>query len=215
MGSGQLSDKFSAHCWDVNSDLRTQTWDSGLTSFRGKKWKSHLLLVWSLTAFWKDQIMFTIEEDSCELDKERKEIKKTALYHPVHIWSVTLCHGMGLHTGVLKGCSNYLMQKTLPLSLASASETSRCKPESPQVARMSCRMATGRHYGNEGNLGQSPQITESRNKSQIKCYCFFATAEYSRAYGKLEFSIAKKEEGKIWSHQNKPDILIVDSGFLF
>lgn len=140
--------------------------------FVGKKWKSHLLLVWSLTAFWKDQIMFTIEEDSCEIDKERKEIKKTALYH---IWSVTLCHGIGPHTVVLKGCSNYLMRKTLPLSLASVSETSRCKPESPQVARVSRKMATGRHYGNEGNLGQSPQITESRNRNQMLlflCHCW-------------------------------------------
>lgn len=37
-----------------------------------------------------------------------------------------------------------------------------------------------------------------------------ATAENGQAYGKLEFSLAKKEkEGKIGSYQNKPDLLMV------
>lgn len=36
-----------------------------------------------------------------------------------------------------------------------------------------------------------------RAETEIKCYCFCATAEYSQAYGKLEFSLAKKEKGEI------------------
>lgn len=37
---------------------------------------SHLLLVWSLIACWKDQIVFALEEDSCGVDRERSEKRK-------------------------------------------------------------------------------------------------------------------------------------------
>lgn len=139
------NDKFFACCGDVNSDLTIPTWGSGLllAMFPGWKSKSHLLLVWSLIACWKDQISLAIGEDPWgwtgrEVKRERK---KATLPHPVPIWSVTLCQGSS-HWGAERMFS--LPNAGHPaIVLASVAEASRCKPESCQVERVPCGTAEG------------------------------------------------------------------------
>ena len=118
----------------------------------------------------------TIAEDFGRDRKRNEKRKKTALHHPD---AYLVCNSMprGPHTRVLKGCSHYLMRKTLPLSSATVSERPRCKPENCPGSK-SGLCSSRRHYGNEGNLGLSTQVTGSSNKSQVTCYCFLATAEY-------------------------------------
>lgn len=71
----------------------------------------------------------------------KRKRKKTALHHPMHIRSVTLCQGPS-HWGADRMFSLPNVEDPA-IVLASVSETSRCKPESCQVARVSCGTAEG------------------------------------------------------------------------
>lgn len=168
------NDKFFTVYWDVNSDLRITNLEPWLNTGHVSRKKmeesftSGLELNSMLKTFRSCSLLRKIVAETGR--EMKREWKKTALHHPD---AYLVCNSMpgALTPGCLKGCSNYLMQKTLPLSSASVSESPRCEPENC-LGSKSGLCISGRRYGNEGNPGLSTQVTGSRSKSQIPCHCF-------------------------------------------
>lgn len=101
---------FSVAMIILTSGLRT--WGLGfiLAVFPGRKWKSLLLLVWSLTAHRKlsDSVRYWGRLLWDRQGEKRKEKGRRQLCTILmHIWPVTLCQGPSHQ--MLKGCSHYLM----------------------------------------------------------------------------------------------------------